>query len=394
MKMVKLKCDNCGGELEVDSEQDKIYCKYCGTKILIDDEASKIRRVEDAKLQARKQNHEQTIKEKKELDELNEAEKFKKGKLSKAVIIFTIICLLFVFTAFNDGKILSGFIGIIQIACFSVGWLMGMKIIKEKFKGLHIILIIIGFALVIPFVSAPDSYSSSSSNECDKIDWSDINLNDHIVEYDDAIGYVSINSDSSFVVNLCKVNKEKYKEYVKKAKEFGYNVDSREYGDTFHASSNDGYNISVTWDKDDKELYISLHKKEEVEEVEEIEENNDSEITKEETQKEEKNSIKNKEQVKEDNSTTNTEGLRSDFKKAMDSYEEYMDEYIEFMNEYNNNSSDYKLIMEYAKVMKKYAEVTDSFEKWKEKDLNDAETTYYIEVQTRVNGKLTAASLE
>ena len=71
-----------------------------------------------------------------------------------------------------------------------------------------------------------------------------------------------------------------------------------------------------------------------------------------------------------------------------------MDEYIAFMNKLNSNPSDAELLMEYTKVLKKYKEATDSFEKWKDNDLNDAETAYYIEVQTRVNQKLADASLE
>ena len=61
MKLIKLKCENCGAMLEVNKDLDKINCNFCGQEILIDDAATEIRRVEDAKLQARKANHEQTL---------------------------------------------------------------------------------------------------------------------------------------------------------------------------------------------------------------------------------------------------------------------------------------------------------------------------------------------
>ena len=381
MKLIKMKCENCGATLEVNKELDKIKCNFCGAEILIDDKASELRRVEEVKLQARKDNHEQALKEKMELDEIEENNKFKKGKFSKFVIVFTVLCLLFVATAFNDGKTLSGIIGIVQIVCFIIGWLSGMHIIKEKFKGMHTIFIIIGFALIIPFFAVPSNlggYGYSNSSECDKINWKNINLKDYLVEYNKPVGEISINSDDYLSITLCKVSKNDYKDYVDKIRKFGYTIDSKEYGESFYASSNNGYKISLSWM--DKELYISLSKQEENKPNDNAPTN--KEEKKEETKKEENNS-----------STNNNDGLRSDFKAAMDSYEKYMDEYIAFMNKYNSNPSDYELMKEYVKVMKKYKEATDSFKKWESKDLNTSEAKYYLEVQTRVNQKLLDASL-
>ena len=373
MKLIKMKCENCGATLEVNKDLDKIKCNFCGAEILIDDEAAELRRVEEVKLKARKENHEQSLKEKKELEEIEAVDKFKKGKLSKFVIVFTILCLLFVITAFNDGKIASGIVGIIQIVCFSIGWLSGMQIIKEKFKGMHTIFIIIGFALIIPFFAIPSNlggYSpSSNSSDCEKIDWETINLNKYIPEYNKAIGDISLNSDDSLSITLCKVSKTDYRAYVKKVREFGYNVDSMDLDESFSASSNNGYKLSLTW-YDDKELDIMLSK------TTESNNNSSEESKQEETKKEEPKN------------NTSTDELRSDFKKAMDNYEKYMDEYVTFMKKYNSNPSDYELLKEYNKVMKKYKEAMESFENWESKDLNDAETKYYIEVQTRVNEKL------
>ena len=78
----------------------------------------------------------------------------------------------------------------------------------------------------------------------------------------------------------------------------------------------------------------------------------------------------------------------------MESYEKFMDEYIVFMQKYNSNPTDYELLKEYSTYLTKYNDMLDKFEKWEDEDLNDAETAYYIEVQTRVNKKLMEASLE
>lgn len=44
-------------------------------------------------------------------------------------------------------------------------------------------------------------------------------------------------------------------------------------------------------------------------------------------------------------------GLRADFKKAMDSYEDFMDEYCSFMKSYQEDPSDASLLEDYASYM-------------------------------------------
>jgi hypothetical protein len=63
------------------------------------------------------------------------------------------------------------------------------------------------------------------------------------------------------------------------------------------------------------------------------------------------------------------------------------------MKKYNSNPSDTELLKEYSSYMSKYNDMINTYNKWNSKDLNDAETKYYIEVQTRVNKKLTDATL-
>ncbi len=37
MKIIKMKCQSCGANLEVDPNREYMFCKYCGEKQLIDD---------------------------------------------------------------------------------------------------------------------------------------------------------------------------------------------------------------------------------------------------------------------------------------------------------------------------------------------------------------------
>lgn len=95
----------------------------------------------------------------------------------------------------------------------------------------------------------------------------------------------------------------------------------------------------------------------------------------------------------EETDTDLVDGMRPEFKGALDSYEEFFDEYCEFMEEYaKKNPTDLKLIAEYAVFMKQYAETMEKMEALDDGEMNDAETKYYIEVTTRISQKLLEVS--
>ena len=80
--------------------------------------------------------------------------------------------------------------------------------------------------------------------------------------------------------------------------------------------------------------------------------------------------------------------ISADFKKAMDSYENFMNEYVAFMKKYKANPTDMSLLSDYADYMSDYSDFIADFQKWENEDLNSAELSYYLDVQTRVNKKL------
>ncbi len=84
----------------------------------------------------------------------------------------------------------------------------------------------------------------------------------------------------------------------------------------------------------------------------------------------------------------NDTGISSDFKKAMDSYENFMNEYVTFMKKYKQNPTDLSLLSDYADYMSDYSDFVADFKKWENEDLNSAELSYYLDVQTRVSKKL------
>ena len=83
------------------------------------------------------------------------------------------------------------------------------------------------------------------------------------------------------------------------------------------------------------------------------------------------------------------DGMRPEFKEAMDAYEAFYDEYCDFMVSYQKNPTDIKLIAQYGQLLTKMAEVNAAFEKWDKSDMNNEELKYYLEVSSRVMQRLT-----
>lgn len=478
MKLIKMKCDSCGATLDVNKNLEKITCNYCGAEILIDDEATKVKRVEDAKLKARKDNHEQSLKERNDLleqevkekkikEELNSVDNFKKGKFSKVLIAFSFISILFCCVSFNDGRILSGLLAILMVGLFVTSWLMGMNIIKEIKKGLHILLAIIGFILIFPYFSL-----YNKTNDYEKIIWEDIILNEYIPKTNLKKGEIFSNDEDWIWMSLGNASKSDYREYVKNCEKFGFTIDVDKDEESFSAYDENGNKIEVEYTDYDKELTIDFSKAMEMKKnvwpdselsnllpepksnkghlewededsflyyaadtseedfedyvsalkkmgfkedynkdddyyyadnkkgyhisvnlegfnIMRIQIDSPDEDT-EETKEEESSSDKVEESyTTEDVSSNKVDGMRTEFKEAMDSYEEFIDEYVAFMKKYSeSNGTDLELITDYSKYMSKYAKMVEKFEEWEDDDLNSAEESYYLKVQSRVSKKL------
>lgn len=86
----------------------------------------------------------------------------------------------------------------------------------------------------------------------------------------------------------------------------------------------------------------------------------------------------------EENTAELVDGMRPEFKEAMDAYEAFYNEYFEFMEEYKKNPTDMTLLLKYTEMLSKIDEMNKAFEAWDEEELNDAELKYYLDVNNRV----------
>lgn len=100
----------------------------------------------------------------------------------------------------------------------------------------------------------------------------------------------------------------------------------------------------------------------------------------------------NQEENNNEAASSNSSGMRPEFKEAMDSYEAFYDEYCAFMKKYNANPSDMSLLAEYGDMMSELAEMNEKFKEWEGNDLNTEELKYYVEVNNRVTQKLLAVT--
>ncbi|MBR3761843.1 MAG: DUF4839 domain-containing protein [Lachnospiraceae bacterium] len=160
-KTIQLKCKECGGTMSVYSDRIVLSCPFCGSKEMVhESDKVTIERIKNQtykEIELEKIKLENTKEQRKiEQDQQKEADKqlnnFRKGKFSKIILISFIICLLTMFTAFSNGRILSGLIAIVQVGLFAVSWLMGMGFVKEKIPRQHILFAVLGFVLIILFI--------------------------------------------------------------------------------------------------------------------------------------------------------------------------------------------------------------------------------------------------
>lgn len=201
-------------------------------------------------------------------------------------------------------------------------------------------------------------------------------------------GIVNYDSSESADIDVYNVSWDAYYQYVESCQEMGFTLDYYSSENSYEANNADGYSLWLYYDEEDQIMSISIYEPEdevssatdETEEAEDIAAAEDVEPTEAEEETEAPKESEKKEKL--------VDGMRPEFKEAMDSYEDFMDEYVAFMKKYNKNPGDLSLLLDYADYLGEYAEFVEDFEKWDDGEMNAAETEYYIKVQTRVSKKL------
>lgn len=471
-------CSNCGGQLEIDSSKEYTECPYCGTKysvsdLLGDTEAVRVEKIKSQAYKEVEKGKQQLESERLRQEALkNEEEsvrKFKKGALSKLLVVFIIIDSLFTVLAFANGSIASGLVGLLGIALYILSFLFGLRIIKTKAKNLHIITTIVALVLAFPFLALMGN--KSNTQDYKDFDWNDIELHEFLPEPKSHSGEIITNTDESLYLGI-KASENEFDEYVKACKEMGYTVEANESKQLYSAFNSDGYDLSLIFYDDHYSLNLDVPEK--MGDIEWPDSalakmlpvpksktgkiNNDSsdclsvsvdktsesdfkeyvkackekgfdvdysngddyyraknskdyslevslsafnvmkiylsapeeETTEEETSKAESSKAESskEESSKKEQSSKSSDSVTPEFKKAMDKYEEFFDEYAEFMEKYANSDNPASMMKEYSEYMTKYTETMQAFSECEDEEMTEADSLYYLEVQTRINQKL------
>ena len=240
-----------------------------------------------------------------------------------------------------------------------------------------------GFALVAP-----------------EMEWPTGGISKYLPTADVEFGKVLADQDHYIHAALYRASLQDFKGYVAACEKAGYKIDYNEGDLSFGGENAKGYRISVSyggdvlnlngksdWEKERafnnfKTIDIALSAPKEPEP--EVEPDPEPE-PKAEPKKDSGSSSSS-------SNSSSSSGLRKDFKKAMDDYEAFVDDYCAFMKKYAKNPTDTSLLNDYNKMIQKELEMTASFEKWADKDLNDAELEYFTKVQGRTSQKLLDAA--
>lgn len=231
-----------------------------------------------------------------------------------------------------------------------------------------------GYELKIYKTSDDFSIHLTAPEKMSEIEWPTKGIGAMLPIPKSNLGKVTSDTSKTFRVVIGNTTIDEYNNYIKECENKGFDIDYYKNEKSYEAKNSDGYRLNVSYQGANTiNIMIQTPK----------EENNTTE---------DKETNVDKEENTEQNS--NSSGISTNFKKAMDEYEKFMDEYIAFMKKYaNSNGTDTELLKDYSNYMTKYLEMVESFEKWEDKELNTKETKYYIQVQSRVNQKLIDASL-
>ncbi len=190
-------------------------------------------------------------------------------------------------------------------------------------------------------------------------------------------GKIITDSSEYFHIQLGKTSKDEYNDYVKACEEKGFTNDYEKEEKYYTATNADNYEITIKYlGNNNIDIYI------------ETSDDDDQTVTENPSSSDTNTNTNTNTEKPSSNDSNMVDGMRKEFKDAMDSYEKFMNEYVAFMKKYNANPSDMGLIADYAKWLSKYSQFVSDFDKWDDEDLNEKESAYYLKVQTRINQKL------
>ena len=187
------------------------------------------------------------------------------------------------------------------------------------------------------------------------------------------VGKVKWDTTDKCQISVGETSKEDYSAYVDACIEKGFAVDYNRTETSYHAKDASGNELYVIFEGN-KVMSINISKA-----AEESSGTGSTDTT----------GTTDTGDSADSTSSGTTDGIRPEFKQAVDSYETSMNEYCDLMSKVAaSDGTDLTLVKEVAEWEQKLSQVEADFDKLDGTETSDAEVNYYVEVQTRVNQKL------
>lgn len=271
----------------------------------------------------------------------------------------------------------------------------GAKNKKPFYKRIwfYIAIIIIGCSITTAIQNNLIYMIGEGNNIIDKYteySWPTSELTELIPQPSSKYGAIDTESEDSFSITIYQIKQNQFENYIDECKECGFKEDYYRTDESYMAENTDGFDLWLQYNKKEKSMKIDLDAP--IEEVSDIQddENKNKEHADDDGTESQKSEKKDSSPKKDDL----VDGMRPEFKEAMDSYEDFYNDYCDFMKKYEKNPTDLELITDYTEMTKKVIDMNEKFDKWKDEDLNNAELKYYLDVQGRVTKKLAEVSIQ
>lgn len=183
-----------------------------------------------------------------------------------------------------------------------------------------------------------------------------------------------------FDASVYKTSSADFNDYISECQKQGFTESALSIKDHFSAEDKNGNRLSLWYEEKYNEMDVSVSS------YLEKEEEKNTEKLKEETKAESK--VESKVESKADEKKSDSNTVTTSFKEMLDSYESFIDEYCDFMEKYENSDDIMGMINDYTDYLNRYTEFVNKINNVDESSLSTADLEYYLEVTTRVAGKL------
>ena len=217
--------------------------------------------------------------------------------------------------------------------------------------------------------------------------WPDSDLARLLPVPDSTYGVIEWENLNGFVIDVANITLDDFNNYVSACKDNGFTVDYQSGSDYYWANDEVGNKLSLRY-QDGDVMFIRIDSADESS-SEDISESNSS-TSEESTIDITSDNVETTDDFSEETakSESSDDGIRPEFKEAMDSYESFMNEYCEFMEKYNSSDDVTSMLSDYTDYMTQYVETMKKIDDIGEEEMSSEEAIYYTEVTTRVSKKL------